>query len=135
MTVNIEKALFARLNALVLSPVLPIAWPNKSFDKPADQKYLRAVFVPNTANRVLIGSAEPHQLLGLLQVSVYWTKNDGEIAARAIADAVAAHFSCDLRLTFGAQRVRITKQPDVRDMIVEDAAIQIPVMIAWEAWA
>jgi hypothetical protein len=38
-------------------------------------------------------------------------------------------------LAAGSNVVRITKRPDARDVIVEEAAIQIPVMVSWEAWA
>lgn len=131
---DIMEALFTRLEALVLSPALPVAWPNLAFDPPADQRYLRVQFVPNLNIRLLIDSDGPHQHLGLLQVSVYWTKGEGEAGAREVAGDVAAHFAADLRLTAGGISVRITKNADARDMIVEDAAVQVPVMISWEAY-
>ena len=128
-------ALFARVSSLVLTPAMPIAWPNVTFTPPATQRYLRVQFVPNVANRVMIGSDDPHQHLGLLQVSVYWTKGQGEADVRAKAAAVAAHFPCDLKLNSGSTAVRITKHPDVRDLVVEDAAVQVPVMVSYEAYA
>jgi hypothetical protein len=130
---DIMAALFARVSSF--APAMPIAWPNLTFTPPANQRYLRVQYVPNVANRVMIGSDDPHQHLGLLQLSVYGKKNNGEAAVRADAAAVAAHFPCDLKLYSGAAAVRITKRPDVRDLIVEDAAVQIPVIIAWEAYA
>lgn len=132
---RIAEALFGRLQSLVFAPPLPVLMPNDQEKPPKDHRYLRAQFVPNVANRVLIGSDDPHQHLGLLQVSVYWTKGRGEVEPRDIAGAVAAHFPCDLKLAAGSTSVRITKRPDVRDLIVEDAAVQIPVIIAWECWA
>lgn len=131
----IMEALFARLGTLVFAPAMPIAWPNVAFTPPADHRYLRVQFVPNVANRMMISSDGTHQLLGLLQVSVYWTKGQGESAAREIAGQIAAHFPADLTLASGGTNVRITKRPDVVDMIIEDAAIQIPVMVAWEVLA
>ena len=132
---EIMAALFARVASFVASPALPVAWPNVAFTPPANQRYLRVQFVPNTTNRALIDSDGPHQHLGLLQVSVYWTKGQGETSPRDIAGDLAAHFPCDLKLHSAGLTVRITKKPDVRDLIVEDAAIQIPVMIEYEAWA
>lgn len=131
----IEEAMFQRLQGLAFTPSMPVAWPNVSFDPPQDHRYLRAQFVPNMADRALIGSDGPHRHMGLMQVSVYWTKGEGETAPRDIAGTVAAHFGCDLKLRNGPLTVRITKHPDVRDLIIEDAAIQIPVIIAWECWA
>jgi len=135
MESEIMELLFARLSSFVASPTLPIAWPNVSFAPPSNHRYLRVRFVPNVANRITIDSDGPHQLLGLLQVSVYWTKGVGEKDARNVAAAVASHFPTDLRLNSGSLSVRISKRPDVRDMMVEDVAIQIPVMIAWECFA
>ncbi len=130
------ELLFARLGSFVANPVLPIAWPNVgTFTPPADHRYLRVQFVPNMANRITIDSDGPHQHVGLLQVSVYWTKGQGEADPRAVAAAVASHFPADLRLNSGSLSVRISKRPDVRDMIVEDAAVQLPVMIQFECYA
>lgn len=132
---DIMAALFARVSSLVLTPAMPIAWPNIAYVPPANHRYLRVQFVPNVANRILIDSDGPHQHLGLLQLSVYWTKGQGEADVRGKAAAVAAHFPCDLKLYSGVTAVRITKRADVRDLIVEDAAVQIPVMVSFEAYA
>jgi hypothetical protein len=132
---EIMAALFARLASYVASPVLPVAWPNIAFTPPSNQRYLRAAFVPNLTNRALIDSDGPHQHVGLLQVSVMWTKGAGETSPRLIAGAIADHFACDLKLRSGGLTVRITKRPDVRDLMIEEAAIQIPVMVEWECWA
>ena len=131
---EVMAALFTRLASFVASPVLPVSYPNVTFTPPANQRYLRAQFVPNTTNRVLIDTDGPHQHLGFLQVSVYWAKGQGEAGPRAIASAIADHFPADLRLTSGGVSVRITARPSVRDLIIEDAAVQIPVLVAWEAW-
>ena len=124
-------ALFGRIATLPLG--LPIAWPNVKFTPPATGRYLRVQFVPNVVNRRLIGSNDPHQYLGLLQVSVYDRINVGETWGRRTAGRVADHFPADLRL--GAIGVRITERPTVADMITEDDRVQIPVMIEWECWA
>jgi len=132
---EIMAALYGRLAAFTAVPALPVSWPNVTFSPPANQKYLRAVFVPNLTNRALIDSDGPHQHMGLLQVSVMWTKGQGEAAPRLVAGQLADHFSCDLKLRSGGLTVRITKRPDVRDLMIEEAAIQIPVMVDWECWA
>lgn len=62
-----------RVEALVLSPVLPIAWPNLSFIK-LEKGYLRVTRVPNLNGRLFIGSTDPHQRLGLLQIDVFGKK-------------------------------------------------------------
>jgi hypothetical protein len=132
---DIFAALMGRIASFIATPAMPVAYPNVPFTPPANQRYLRVQFVPNVANRALIDSDGPHQHQGLLQVSVMWSKGQGESGARGVAAAVADHFPCDLKLAAGSNVVRITKRPDARDVIVEEAAIQIPVMVSWEAWA
>jgi len=131
----IMEALFKRV--LSLAPYADpkrIAWPNEDFTPPSDHNFLRVVFVPNATERVLIDSDGPHRRYGLLQLSVQWAKNAGETKPRDIAGQVAAHFPADLQLGTAPQ-VRITAAPNVADLIVEAARIQIPVLVSWETWA
>lgn len=135
-TEDIWQALIDRIGVMALDIDLPIAWDGPNFDAAAaGQEYLRVKFVPNVANRQLIGSDDPHQYLGLLQISVYWPLGSFENVPREIAGRVAAYFPCDLKLTEGDVTVRITKRPDVTDLIVEKVAVQVPVTISWEAYA
>lgn len=118
---------------------LPISWPGVAFTPPSDSNgplpYLAITFIPNGAERRFIGSTDPHRFIGMLQVSVFWPKNKGEVAPRNVAGAVADHYPADMRLVNGSVTVRITNRPDVAPMLVEDARIQIPVSIEFEAYA
>lgn len=132
---SIQTALFARVASLVLNPVHPVAWPNVNFTAPSSKRYLRVSHLPNTTDRLYIGSREPHQHQGILQVMVVAPLNSGEAAPRAIAAAVADHFPADLRLTSGGVKVRITKRPDIASALTTDTELQIPVSIRYEAHA
>jgi hypothetical protein len=132
---SIVQALFSRLDTLALTPALPISWPNLNFTAPASRKYLRVQFVPNTNNRVFIGSEAPHQRLGLLQVVLHWPLNQGESAPRDIAGQIAAHFPTDLRLVADVVEVRVTEAPTVANLLVTETDVQIPVIVPWETWA
>lgn len=130
-TEAIMAALFGQVATIPLA--LPVAWPNVNFSMPATGRFLRVQFVPNVTNRRFIGSDDPHQYLGLLQISVYDRLNMGETWVRQAAGQVASRFAADLRL--GEIGVRITKQPSVADMIIEEDRVQVPVMIEWECYA
>lgn len=132
---SIELALEGRLQSLVTSPVLPISWTGKPFTAPANGKYIEVIYAPNGANRMFIGSNDPHQHLGVLQVNLHWPHGDFERVPRDVAGAVAAHFPTDLVLTADSVRVRITKRPDVGAALVGKTEITIPVLIEYEAWA
>lgn len=130
----IFKALTDRAEGLS-SLGLPISWPNVDFTPPADQKYLRVQYVPNTTTRQWIASEGRHRYQGLFQVSVFWPKGPGEHAPREVAGQVAAHFPCDLIMVEDTIEVRVTERPHVADMLIEDAAVHIPVTAPFEAYA
>lgn len=109
---RIKALLFARLGTLTgAAGALPIAWPNLSFTPPASGKFLRVDFIPNRVDRVFIGSGEPHQMRGLLQVSVMWPLNAGTDAPYDIAGAIVAAYPVDLPLWDGDLRVRVYERP------------------------
>lgn len=133
----IEQVLSVRLASLVLSPVHPLSVPNVNFTKPNDNRYLEAKFVPNGANRIIIGSGGPHQRIGFLQVNVRDKLNTGS-QVTDIAGLVAAHFPDDLKLYHAIGiTVRITAKADVGSMLVETTSpgIVVPVLIPWECFA
>jgi hypothetical protein len=131
---SIEAALFARVAALVLSPALPVAWPNVAFTKPVGG-YLRVTHVPNIARRLFIGSTDPHQRLGLLQVDVFAPLNKGASTATEIAGKVAEHFPCDFRMISDGVTARVTKAPDVAQAMADDTHWMVPVMVRYEVFA
>lgn len=132
---SIQSALFARVASLVLNPAHPVAWPNVAFTPPAGKRYLRVSHLPNVTDRLYIGSGDPHQHQGILQVMVCAPLNSGEAGARETAGLVANHFPADMRLTSGAVTVRITKRPNIAAALITDTEIQIPVSISYRAFA
>jgi hypothetical protein len=132
--IDIETALLARVAALILSPALPVAWPNVAFTKPSGG-YLRVNHVPNTSRRIMIGSSEPHMRRGILQVDVFRPKNEGTALATALADQIAAWFPADMRLGAGGVTVRVTKASDAAIAVADDTHWQVPVTVSYECFA
>jgi len=130
---SIWLALRARIEALTLSPALPIAWPNESFTPPSSG-YLRVTWIPNINRRLFLGSADAHQRLSLLQVDVFAKKNQNVAVALEIAGKVAQHFPADLRMTAQGITCRVIKAPDVAQPLPDDAFLMVPVTIAIEAF-
>lgn len=126
----IWQALRARVAALVLSPALPVAYPNETFIKPLSG-YLRVTLLPNTNERLFVGSVEPHRRLGLLQVDVFAKKNQNVAVAIEIAGKVAAWFPADLRMAFDPVTVRVTAAPSVAQPIDDDTHLMVPVTVPW----
>lgn len=132
---HIWQALLSQLQVMAADIALPIAWPNKNFTAPADRKFLRVQHVPNSVTRTRIGSAEPHQRLGILLIAVHWPKNTFGVPVVEMAGQVAQHWPADLVMRSGDIAVRITQAPRVGDLMDEDAGVMIPVEIFWEAYA
>lgn len=131
---SIWLTLKARVQALVLSPVLPVAWPNESFSKPAGG-YLRVTHVPNLNRRLFLSGSDPHQRLGLLQVDVFMPRNQNVAVALEVAGKVAAHFPADLRMAYGDVTVRVQSAPTVAQPIDDDTHLLVPVTVQIETFA
>lgn len=131
---SIWLGLKARVETLVMSPALPIAWPNMSFTKPATG-YLRVTHVPNMNRRLFIGSTAPHQRLGLLQIDVFGKKNENIAVTGEVAGKVAAHFSTDIKMTYGGVTVRVTSAPTVAQPMDDDTHVLVPVSVPYECFA
>ena len=131
---TIQNLLFSRLASLVLSPTLPIAWPNVAFTPPTGP-YLRVSYLPNTTTRLLIKDGGFNQYMGILQVSAVYAVGQGEIAPRKTAEKVADHFNDTLRIPMAPGNIRVMKHPDIGSAIQEADRIQVPVTIQWVAYA
>lgn len=133
MAADIRLALSARLASLVLTPALPIIWEGQ--DKPAPAGgYLEPQLFRSATTRQFLGSGDPHQRLGFLQVAIMIPPGDdgaGVMRADRIADAIVAHFPCDLRLG----EVRITQTPHVSGGFPDGAFWRLPISVYWETRA
>jgi hypothetical protein len=130
---KIAEALFAKLEALVFSPVLPIAWTNKAFTPPADGKWLRASDIPASTEPYSLSGASA-EIIGLLQVDVFWPLNRGLAEPKDIAGAIVAHFRppTDLFLDDGT-RVRTTRA-SIAPHLIDGQNIMLPVTIRYRCF-
>lgn len=124
-----------RLEDLVLSPALPISWPEVHFTPPGDGKYLEVRFLPNFVARDYVGSTDPHRHVGLYQVSVVHPRGAGIIKAVEVAGLVSAHFPADLALDSADPEFRlvVTSKPSVAAPLTEEKSLRVPVTIPWRA--
>lgn len=133
-------ALKARMSALVLSPVHPVAWPNEAFSPPTNpdgspKGYLRVNHIPNINNRLFLNGANPHQRLSLLQIDVFEKINEDASVAIELAGLVAAHFPADLKMIFQGVGSRVTRAPEVAQSIPDGSYLMTPVTVPIEVLA
>jgi len=129
---SIWLALRGRVESLVLSPVLPVAWPNQSFSAPPTG-YLRVTWIPNINRRLGVGSSDAHRRLSLLQIDVFAAKNQNPAVALEIAGLVAEHFPADLALRSNGRKCRVTKTPDIAQPLPTDTHWMVPVTVSIDA--
>ncbi|EJN04233.1 DUF4128 domain-containing protein [Phyllobacterium sp. YR531] len=129
----IPDALLAHLSALVLSPELPIAYPDIAFTPPSSA-YLKAYYIPNGNQRICITPGSPNRYQGILQVSVVFPSGQGAVKPNDVAGKIADHFAEGTQLQTAAGPVRIDKRPSVERPMQDTDRIQIPVSIDWVAY-
>ena len=126
-TADVAAALLERCSTLnVGSPPLLVAYPDVEFTPPASGKYLEVALFWNAPAWVSVADGDISQ--GLLQITVVWPRNRGEIEPSAIADQIKAHFPKAVRL--GPAKVGAAwKSSPIR----EAAETRIPVTVPWTA--
>lgn len=136
--VAIESALLNRLNALVFSPVIPVAQPNVTLTPPAPGpgvRYLEATFLPATSFAMGISYDAHNQHYGLLQVSVRGPLNEGDLAPRRIAATIAGWFKRGTQCTKDGFVTTIYDVPRVPQGVKDDPWWHIPVSIPYRCFA
>ena len=139
LTTRIWLALRTKVEALSLTPALPILWPSEGANLPEGNCLEVTNFVNRPGGRLIKGSL-PHERLGILQVSLLSpssTASHRETVLREIAGDVADHFVVDEPLRYGATTVRVYEAPDVGGTFSDEdrARMVTPVSIRWRCYA
>lgn len=124
-----HAAIKARIEALAFTPAMPIAWPNKDYT-PTGDRFLQVAIVPAPAQRMTLDAL--HRRAGSVVITVASRLNNGSGEGDGLADAVAAHFPADLKLTAGTKRLRITEAPSIREGFNDNGFWRTPVVIPFE---
>lgn len=138
--VAIEKSLIDRLSALVLSPVLPVQLPEVAFTPPTPAPgaaWLKADFLPAPTTTIGIDVGSNNQHMGLLQVTVFWPRGEGEYKPARVAASVIAWFKKGSIYTQDGFRTLIWRAP-YRLPLRNDASgrwVMIPVSIPYVCFA
>jgi hypothetical protein len=129
---RILEALNAQLAALVLSPVVPIAWQNKSFTPSG--AYLRPWLLPVRTDALTVSVLGSNDYAGLYQVDVFWPSGSGLTDPMERASAIAAHFKRGTRISREGITVRIDDPPWPGPALQEPNWIQVPVSVPYRAF-
>lgn len=137
---DIEAALHARLVALVLNPVLKIAFPSQTFT-PTTLPYLRPTNLPARTEPMSLSPLGPNDHVGIYQISVFWPA--GRVAASAqdgvnpildVVSAITTHFRRGTKMTRGSVSVWVDGAPWPSAAIQEPSWYQVPVSVPYRAF-
>lgn len=136
---TIPSLLLARVAALVLSPALPVAYPDVAFTPPVDAQgkakpYLEVRHLPNTNVNLFLGDDATVQYQGLFQITVIYPAGQGIPKPFDIAGLVALHFKKGTALRGDGVNVRIYQKPSVARSIQETDRIRVPVTIPYQVF-
>lgn len=136
---TIPSLLLARVAALVLSPALPVAYPDVTFTPPVDAQgkakpYLEVRHLPNTNVNLFLGDDSTVQYQGLLQITVVHPSAQGIIKPYEIAGLVASHFAKGTLLTSAGIKVRIYQKPSIAGSIQDTDRVRVPVTIPYQVF-
>lgn len=136
MATGIETRVYEGLNswlaALVLAPVVPIAWPN--LPTIPNGAYLRPWLLPEPTEALTLSAAGPNDYKGIYQVSVFWPVGAGTTAVLETASAIAAHFKRGTSITRESIRTWVDAPPYLGPMIQEPDIFQLPVSVPYRAF-
>lgn len=138
--VAIELALLARLQALTLSPAVPLSLPNVTFaDKPdpaPGAQWLRATLLPARSFALGVDGGASNQHYGILQVDVFQYQGDGEPRAGRLASLVIQHFKRGTRLTRNGFTIDVYRDGPYRgNLMKDDPWVFIPVSVPYLCFA
>lgn len=109
--------------AAAQTPPLPIAYENRAFAAPANNRYLRAYLIPaRTASDYLEGTHRSYE--GIFQVSIVQPLSAGTAAASTIALALDALYPASF--LDGSMRVFITSPMSISPAIIEPNNYVLP---------
>src|SRR5215212_9993347 len=106
---RISEALNSWLAGLVLSPALPIAWPNDPFTPTS--AFLQPSLLPAPTVAMAVPYAGPNEYIGVYQVSVFYPAGQGMTAPAETASLVVARFRRGTALSRSGIEVRINNPP------------------------
>jgi hypothetical protein len=134
--VAIPLLLFNHLEAVALSPPLPISFPDIPFDPPAGT-WLAVDYLPNRNISPFIGHSASVLMRGIFQVAVIAPRGAGELASKRIAAAIVAHFAAGtaLRPNDESFTLQTDGRPSVGASIQEEKWTRTPVTILWSTFA
>lgn len=129
----IREALVNHIDTLAYSPLPDIVKPKEPYKPVIGQRYLELVFQPNETVSPFVGSNDPHQQQGFLQVTLVAPRLGGADDDWALMDAVINHYRKGTILRNSGETVKIIRQPWVSPPFSDEGWDRTPISIPYFA--
>ena len=132
---QIAHALLKRLQAMTLSPPLPVAYPDVNFTKPASGMWLETSLFQAPTTGQALGFADSNSYSGFMQLTVVSPQNVGVIATLQIVAAICLWFQQGTKMWEGSTRIEIVKNPYSSSLIMDPPYTRTPITIPYQVYA
>lgn len=129
---NIAGALGTRLSQLVLSPAVPISWPNLDFTPQG--AYLRPTLLPARTESMGVSFRAPNDHAGVYQVDVFWPVRENYLNAIECASKIIDHFKKGTKMVRSGISVWVDGPPWQSPHLQEPNWFHVPVNIPFRAF-
>jgi len=137
---NISRALNARLVALTLSPVLPIAFAMQTYET-GTSPYLQPTILPAPTEALTLSPLGANDHTGIYQISVWWpaqrlktAAQDGSDPAFEVASQIVSHFKRGTKMVRETVTVWVDGPPSIAPAVQEPSWYQLPVSVPYRAF-
>lgn len=132
---QIVRALLARLQALALTPALPVAYPDVEFKPPATGMWLEAAIFQAPTEAVSIPHDGWNSYTGFMQVTLVAPENTGQVQTAQVAAQIVNWFKRGTSMIDGATTVTIFKPPYASPTLEDRNTTRTPVTVRYQAFA
>lgn len=137
---KIINGLLAHLRDFTTSPAIPVAWPDPQvpFEKPVDangkpKPYLQPFEVPVPTLPLSVDEGGVNEYGGIFQISLFWPKRTGVLAAEEIRSQIIAHFAPRSKITSGGIEI-LFAQASRNGALSDDPYWNYPMTIRYRAF-
>lgn len=132
LEVDIDTALMLKAEQIAASLFLPLAVPNRVFEKPDDGRWLRVQHLRNRNTGIVWGDETMFQ--GILQFDIFGPPDLGSTPTLAIGANIVALLPKGTELREGVAVVKIDEKPSVLSQVEDGQETFVPVSVRYRCF-
>lgn len=113
---------------------VPIKWANYDFVPPETGKWAAVDFLPGSRVASTLGDDGDDESIGILQISMHYPRNTGDVEVTADSDHFAAIFPAGKAFTHDGQTVAVSNTAHPHPGAYSERWWRVPNDIPWRAY-